>query len=335
MVPMIGSLGCPYTCSFCVDSTVRYQPLPYDVIRDDLRFLLTQVDEPMVSWYDPNFGVRFQEYMDLLENAVAPGSVKFLAESTLSLLKESNLGRLRKNGFLAILPGIESWFECGDKAGQGARTDVDKMIAVSEHVNLILQYVPYVQANFVFGLDTDEGQRPFELTKRFLDRVPGVFPGYSFFTAFGGSAPLFKQLRARGRVIPTPYPLLDGHSGPNVVLKNYTPNDFYDQVIDLMRFSFSPKRILKRFRANKTASVRWVNSLRGIGADGWGHLRHHREVRREMDVDRDLTSFLRGECGRVPAIFLRKIRRDLRMLPDALPDDLESMLKTGTWPEQS
>src|SRR5262245_47246396 len=59
LVPMIGSLGCPYTCSFCIDSVVDYQPLDTDQIKDDLRFLLGQMERPRVGWHDPNFGVRF------------------------------------------------------------------------------------------------------------------------------------------------------------------------------------------------------------------------------------------------------------------------------------
>ena len=37
---------------------------------------------------------------------------------------------------------------------------------------MIRRYVPYVQTNFVFGLDIDEGPEPFELTKRFLEMTP-------------------------------------------------------------------------------------------------------------------------------------------------------------------
>src|SRR3954465_7322814 len=43
IVPMIGSLGCPYTCSFCIDSTVDYQPLGFAGLSEDLSFLLTRM----------------------------------------------------------------------------------------------------------------------------------------------------------------------------------------------------------------------------------------------------------------------------------------------------
>ena len=74
MVPMVGSLGCPYTCSFCINSTVPYQPMSFDQIRDDLRFLLGKIKRPRVGWHDPNFGVRFNDYMNVIEEAVPPGA---------------------------------------------------------------------------------------------------------------------------------------------------------------------------------------------------------------------------------------------------------------------
>src|SRR5215211_5145959 len=46
IVPMLGSVGCPYTCSFCIDSTVAYQPLDFKVIKTDLQFLLTKFKKP-------------------------------------------------------------------------------------------------------------------------------------------------------------------------------------------------------------------------------------------------------------------------------------------------
>jgi hypothetical protein len=88
IVPMIGSLGCPYTCSFCIDSTVDYQPLSFPQLRADLAFLLTKMKNPIVGWHDPNFGVRFDDYMEAVEQAVPRGSMRHIAESSLSLLSE-------------------------------------------------------------------------------------------------------------------------------------------------------------------------------------------------------------------------------------------------------
>ncbi len=135
LVPMIGSMGCPYTCSFCIDSVVDYQPLDFAQIRDDLRFLLGKMQRPRVAWHDPNFGVRFNDYMTTIEEAVPPGRIDFIAESSLSLLSEPNLRRLRNNGFKGMLPGIESWYSLGNKSKTGRNVGRDKVIQVSDHIN--------------------------------------------------------------------------------------------------------------------------------------------------------------------------------------------------------
>jgi hypothetical protein len=90
-VPMIGSLGCPYTCSFCIDSTVPYQTLNFETIKNDLRFLLGKFNRPVVAWHDPNFGVRFNENMDAIASVARPKSFRFIAESSLSILNEEHL----------------------------------------------------------------------------------------------------------------------------------------------------------------------------------------------------------------------------------------------------
>src|SRR5215210_1619096 len=59
LVPMLGSVGCPYTCSFCVDAEIAYQPLDLEVLKADLRFFQRyRLPRSVLAWHDPNFGVR-------------------------------------------------------------------------------------------------------------------------------------------------------------------------------------------------------------------------------------------------------------------------------------
>jgi radical SAM superfamily enzyme YgiQ (UPF0313 family) len=39
IVQILGSLGCPYKCDFCIDAEMDHQTLPYDQLREDLAFL--------------------------------------------------------------------------------------------------------------------------------------------------------------------------------------------------------------------------------------------------------------------------------------------------------
>jgi len=319
IVPMIASLGCPYTCSFCIDATVDYQALCHDQIKEDLRFLLAKLKRPRVGWHDPNFGVRFDETMSAIEEVVAPGRMDFAAESSLSLLSEPHLARLRKNGFQAILPGIESWYGMGNKSKTGRNVGLDKVKQVSDHVNMILRYIPYVQANFVLGLDDDAGEEPFELTKLFVDRTPGVFPAYSLLSAFGQAAPLNLDLQRAGRVLPFPFHFLDNNHAMNVRPKNYSWTEIYDRVIDLRRYSFSWPSIRRRLSANGGLLTRSLNFVRAVSSEGFGRIRYDSAVRSLLDSDASVRRFFEGETKAVPTFYANQVRRDLGGLWDWLP----------------
>jgi len=319
IVPMLGSLGCPYTCSFCIDSVVPYQPLDFTVLSEDLRFLVRTLRRPRVGWHDPNFGVRFDDYLDAIDAAVPPDSIDFVAESSLSLLSEPHLKRLKQSGFKALLPGVESWYDLGNKSNTGQLKGMDKVRHVSEHVNLILRYVPYVQTNFVLGLDSDAGAEPFELTKRFVDLTPGAFPGYSLLSAFGRAAPLNLQYQRANRVLPFPFHFLDNNHAMNVKPKNYSWRDFYDRVIGLTGYTFSWRAIINRFRATRTMIPRWMNVVRAVSSEGFGRLAYYEELRRRLDVDRNVQRYFDQETTELPAFYVDQVRKDLGPLWEWLP----------------
>jgi hypothetical protein len=321
MVPMIGSLGCPYTCSFCIDSVIPYQTLDLQIMKDDLSFLLKKFKRPMVGWHDPNFGVKFDDYMDAIEEAVPPNSIDFIAESSLSLLSEKHLQRLKKNGFGALLPGIESWYELGNKSKTGQNHGMNKVKEVSEHVNMILRYTPYIQTNFVLGLDSDEGTEPFELTKRFVDLSPGAFPGYSLLTSFGQAAPLNLEYQKANRVLPFPFQFLNNNHAMNVKPMNYSWIEFYDNVIDLGKYTFSWKAIFNRLVANKTMIPKWMNVVRAISAEGFGRVKYNIKIRELLKTDRQFRDYFEGETTELPQFYKDQIKKSLGPLWHWLPEE--------------
>jgi hypothetical protein len=319
IVPMIGSMGCPYTCSFCIDATVPHQPLAFSVIREDLQFLRTRFARPRVAWHDPNFGVRFDDYMETIESAVPPGSIDFIAESTLSILTEPHLRRLERNGFRAALPGIESWFDLGAKSRTGRKQGEEKLDAVVDHIQMVLRYIPYLQANFVLGLDSDVGSAPFDLTRQFIDRVPAAFPAYSLLSAFGQAAPLNLEYQREGRVLPVPFHFLNNNHAMNVKPKNYAWPEFYDHVIEVTQHSFSWPAIARRFQATRSRIPRWLNLIRAVSTEGFGRLRFYREVRRRLDEDRSFRDYFEQETTELPPFLLRMMKNDLGDLWEWLP----------------
>jgi hypothetical protein len=320
IIPLINSLGCPYSCEFCIDSSVPYQPLDFESMKQDLRFLLGKLKRPHIGWHDPSYGVRFDDCMDAIEDAVPPNRIDFIAETTLSLLTESRLKRLRKNGFKALLPGIESWHSLGYKSRTAKVMGIEKVRQISEQVNLILRYVPYVQTNLIFGLDIDRGPEPFTLTRNFLDLTPGAFPGYSLMSAFGQAAPQNLEFQRANRVLPFPFHFLDNNHAMNVRPLNYTWPEFYDNLIDVTQHSFSPHMILRRFAAIPERIPRWLNVIRAISSEGLGRIRYFKEIRRQLETNRQFRSFFEQESSAVPDFFINKIQIALGSFWKWLPE---------------
>jgi hypothetical protein len=333
MVPMLGSLGCPYTCSFCIDSTVAYQALDFDVLKEDLSFLLTKFKRPLVGWHDPNFGVRFDEYMDAIEEAVPENRIDFIAESSLSLLSEPHMKRLKHNGFGAMLPGIESWFDLGNKSKTGSLTGMDKVKHVAEQVNMILRYIPYVQTNFVLGLDSDEGEEPFELTKRFIDLTPGAFPGYSLLTSFGQAAPLNLEYQQLDRVIPFPFHFLDNNHAMNLKPINYSWIEFYSHIISLGEHTFSWNAIFRRLIATKAFIPRWMNVVRAISEEGSGRIAYNKKILMNLNSNAKFRAYFEQETTQLPQFYKDMIKNEMGPLWEWLPEgaifhDQNAYLKT-------
>jgi len=321
LIPMIGSMGCPYTCPFCIDSQVPYQTMEYDQMKEDLGYIASMKKPPWVGWHDPNFGIRFNETLDAIESVVEPGRITFVAESSLAILSKNNLKRLQKNGFGGLLPGIESWYDLGNKSKVSHKIGLDKVKQVADHANMIMEYVPYLQTNFVFGLDSDVGSEPFELTKKFVDLSPGSFPGYSLLSAFGEAAPLNLGYQEENRVLPFPFHFLNNHLAMNVKPKNYDWITFYDHIIDITEYTFSWRSMYRRIMANKKSIPKWLNFVRAISNEGTGRIKFYKKIRENLKTDPSFRAYFEGNNKRLPKFYQDIMIKDLGYMWEWLPKD--------------
>lgn len=320
VVPLISSFGCPYKCDFCLDSFIPFQQLGIDFIKEDLRFILRKMKPPRVSWYDPNFGVKFNSVMNAIEEVVPSNSIEFIAECNLSVLTEKNVTRLKKNGFKLIMPGIESWFDYGRKSGVRNNTGIEKVRLVSDHLNMVQGSIPSVQANMILGIDADEGTAPFELTKRFIDLSPGIYPSFALLNAYGRGAPANIEYQRDNRVLPIPFHIMRSVHILNIRPKNYSWLDFYEYTIDLLKYSFSKKAIYKRFCTIKDALPRWLTLALSLSVGGFGKIKFYRNILNNLKTDPHFRDFYEQKTTEIPRFFVELIKKDLGPLWSWLPE---------------
>jgi hypothetical protein len=197
---------------------------------------------------------------------------------------------------------------------------MSKVEHISEQINMILRYIPYVQTNFVLGLDVDKGEEPFELTKKFVDMTPGAFPGYSLLSAFGRAAPLNLEYQQNNRILPFPFHFLDNNHAMNVKPINYSWLEFYSQIIGLGKHTFSWKAIAKRLIATKATIPRWMNVVRAISEEGFGRIRYNEEIYKQLKSDNGFRSYFEQETSELPQFYKDFVRAEMGPLWEWLPE---------------
>jgi radical SAM superfamily enzyme YgiQ (UPF0313 family) len=316
VIPMLASVGCPYTCNFCTDWNNRYRALSTDRLEEDLRFVSRNFPGIKLGFHDPNFGVRFDETMSVFERLPQNERNPYIIESSLTNLNPKRLERLRDTKCLAVLPGIESWTQYSNKAGVGTAINTEKLERVVKHLQILHEYVPYLQVNFILGLDTDVGDEPFGLTKEFVLRTPFVWPYFNIPMAFGGT-PLYDTFLKEGRILRTmPFSF---YTMPylTLILKNYDPITYFQKMVDLHEGATSNKLLMMRLKTSRSMVLKGAQFYRSYMAKR--RIPAFKETLHRLRTDRHFLTFHTGDTDILPEVYADTYQRQLGKYAGLLP----------------
>lgn len=285
VIHLLSSVGCPYTCNFCLDWDNSYVSLSDDVLKNNLDYLSRNYPKVLLGFDDPNFGINFEDTLSVLEQIPESRRNPYVIESSLSVLQESRLKRLRDTNCVYVAPGVESWTEYSNKTGVGKKSGRDKLKQVIDHFKMMGKYIPGMQANFIFGTDTDRGDEPVELTREFIRSLPEVWPTVNMPIPIGGT-PLYEKYESENRILKSmPLPFYFKLSYLTIVMENYSPVQYYNHLINLNRELSSTRMMIRRMATRTPLATRLVHNARAL------------TVRKDIEEMRKVRDMLVADTG--------------------------------------
>jgi len=319
IIPMLGSTGCPYKCEFCIDSKYKYKSMDFDLIEKDLLFL-QQMKNPVVMWHDPNFGIQFDKWMELIEKTSINQKTKFLGELNLANLTNKKVKRLVENGFVNVAPGIESWSAFNEKGIiKNYKSKYDKVYKTSIQVNRITKHIPIIQANIMFGLDCDTMEESFELTKEFIKQTPTVYSNLQTITVFGKSTPTYDMYEEQNRLLNLPFNQMDGFSTTNVKI-NCNIETFYKLYHDITNYYNSVGMIAKKVLMSKGFYPKMLHLSRAL-FNGRKISSYYKDFSNNLKT-KEFLDFYTGKTNIPPILYLEQIKNELGGFYKYLPPQI-------------
>ena len=291
--------------------------LPTERLRADLQYISTHLPGIIVAYHDPNFAVKFDNVMNVMETIPEDARNPYIMESSLTILRGERLHRLRDTNCAYVAPGIESWADYSNKAGVGAKTGIEKLDNVVAHFRDLHEYVPGLGAGFIFGTDADAGDEPMQLMTEFIRRVPFVWPQMNIPVPYGGT-PMFDKLLAEGRILRSmPFSF---YYTPYVVttLRNYSPLEYYEKLIAFYSVVTSTKMLVRRLATMRGYRMKIVQVLRTLSMKD-GELKLRR-VWQRLRADSQHRTFHEGRSLVLPEFYRREYRRRLGLYAELMSE---------------
>ncbi len=107
--------------------------LPRERLEADLRYVSQHLPGVLVSYHDPNFGIRIDQNLDIIETLPENARNRYVMESSLSVLRGPRLPRLRATNCIFAALGVEAWGAYSNKSGVGLKVGEEKLARLIDH----------------------------------------------------------------------------------------------------------------------------------------------------------------------------------------------------------
>lgn len=310
-IPLYASVGCPYTCNFCIDYDSKYRTLDTGTLEADLRFINRYYPKVTIAFHDANFGVRFDETLNILERV--GNRARYGVGLTMSVLSNvKRIERLRTTGCRYVQCGIESLAGFHGKQGRSRHLTLDEARRNAEtFFSELADNFEVTQANIIFGLDDDAGP---ELVDAYVDFVETGHAGIINMcipTPFA-KTPMYDTLQRENRILPVPF-MFYRDSYLAVRPKHYSAREYYDNLIRILRASTSLRAIRGRIASQRFGGYRRFPLSKTLGdvvmrtVDRYQFLPTCERIRSALD-EPDMWAFYEGRSKRLPRFFEASFR---------------------------